>query len=257
MKIEDIPFVWARDEVQYPGEIRRNGRGKHVRTVQEWLSYHRFATAIDGAFGPATEVAVRDFQTARGLRPTGVVDARTHAALVRPLLEVLQPIESAGRSFPELVLAYARQHVARRPIELGSENAGPWVRLYMEGRDGATWPWCAGFVTFLMKQAARYSGSPMPVPGSPSCDTLAAQAKETGRFVRERELARAGRPAVACVFLVRRTPTDWVHTGLVTRFEDRVIRTIEGNTNDSGSREGFEAVERARGYAAKDYIALG
>jgi hypothetical protein len=257
MRIDEIPFSWARNEVQFPGEIRRHRRGKQVRTVQEWLTYHHFRTAIDGAFGPATELSVRDFQNARGLRATGVVDARTYAVLVQPLLEVLEPIETGGRSFPQLVLAYARQHVARHPVELGGENAGPWVRLYLEGHEGTGWPWCAGFVTFVLKQAARYSASPMPIAGSPSCDTLAAQAKEAGRFVRHSELGRTGRPAAACVFLVRRTPTDWVHTGLVARFEDQAIRTIEGNTNDSGSREGFEAIERARGYAAKDYIALG
>jgi hypothetical protein len=256
MQIDDIPFAWARAEVRFAGELRRGSRGKHVRAVQEWLGHHRFPTAIDGAFGPATERSVRDFQQARRLRATGVVDARTQAALVQPLLDALAPVEVGSRSFPQLVLAYARQHVARHPVELGGVNRGPWVRLYMEGREGPEWPWCAGFVTFLMKQAAAYSGLAMPIAGSPSCDTLAAQASQAGRLVRERDLDRTGRPAAACVFLVRRTPTDWVHTGLVTGFLDSVIRTIEGNTNDSGSREGFEAIARVRGRAAKDYIAL-
>ena len=256
MKIEDIPFSWARKEVEFPGEIARRDRGKPVRCVQEWLSFHRFQTSIDGGFGAATELALKDFQKARGLGVTGVVDAKTYSALVQPLMDALEPIEPGNRTFSQLVLAYARRHVALHPIELGGENAGPWVRLYMEGNQGDAWAWCAGFVTFLMKQAEAFSTLKRPIPGSPSCDTLAAQAQKAGCFVSEADLKSKGRPPAACVFLVRRTATDWVHTGLVTRFEDAAIRTIEGNTNDSGSREGFEAIQRARGYASKDYIAL-
>ena len=256
MKIQDIPFSWARRELEFPGEIRGGSRGKPVRVVQEWLSYHRFPTSIDGGFGSATELAVKDFQKARGLRVSAVVDEKTHAALVQPLMDALEPIDPGGKSLPQLVLAYARRHAALHPIELGGANAGPWVRLYMEGNQGEAWAWCAGFVTFLMKQACAFSSLPMPIAGSPSCDSLAAQAKAAGCLVRETDLNRSGRPAAACVFLVRRTPTDWVHTGLVSKFEDDAFRTIEGNTNDSGSREGFEAIERARSYASKDFITL-
>jgi outer membrane protein OmpA-like peptidoglycan-associated protein len=34
------------------------------------------------------------------------------------------------------------------------------------------------------------------------------------------------------------------------------FQTIEGNTNDSGSREGFEVLGRTRGYAMKDFVRL-
>jgi len=33
-----------------------------------------------------------------------------------------------------------------------------------------------------------------------------------------------------------------------------VFQTIEGNTNDDGSREGYEGCQRVRGYASKDFI---
>lgn len=36
---------------------------------------------VDGIFGPSTEAAVRQFQTANGINPTGVVDSKTSAAL--------------------------------------------------------------------------------------------------------------------------------------------------------------------------------
>jgi len=49
---------------------------------------------------------------------------------------------------------------------------------------------------------------------------------------------------------------DWIHTGIVVRFDDETIETIEGNTNDTGSREGFEVVRRIRGYRSKDFVRL-
>jgi hypothetical protein len=32
------------------------------------------------------------------------------------------------------------------------------------------------------------------------------------------------------------------------------FETIEGNTNDSGDREGFEVCARVRGYDSKDFV---
>jgi hypothetical protein len=58
------------------------------------------------------------------------------------------------------------------------------------------------------------------------------------------------------IFLDRRTSTDWTHTGLVIAFHDNVFETIEGNTNDSGGREGYEVCKRTRGYARKDFIKI-
>ncbi len=256
MKTQDVPFAWVRKEVTFPGEVRHGNRGRKVKTVQEWLTFHRSPTAIDGEFGGATVLAVKDFQKSRGLRVSGVVDEKTFAAMVQPLFDVLAPIDTKQLSYPELVLAYALQHIKSHPREVGDENSGPWVRMYTEGNEGKGWPWCAGFVTFLLRQASTFSSFKMPIKGSSSCDTLAAQAKEVGRFVREGDLRSRALPQTACVFLVRRSPTDWIHTGLVRGFESEAFRTLEGNTNDSGSREGFEAVARVRGYAAKDFITL-
>jgi hypothetical protein len=59
------------------------------------------------------------------------------------------------------------------------------------------------------------------------------------------------------VFLVRRAVGDWEHAGIVVRADPEVFVAIEGNTNDSGDREGYEVCERVRGYRNKDFILLG
>ncbi|MFA9221023.1 MAG: CHAP domain-containing protein [Sediminibacterium sp.] len=47
------------------------------------------------------------------------------------------------------------------------------------------------------------------------------------------------------------------HTGFVESVEGEIIHTIEGNTNDTGSREGYEVCRRTRKIAAcKGFIRL-
>jgi hypothetical protein len=249
-----------REEVRLKGALQRGRRGKAVRRCQEWLTLHGHRTVIDGVFGPATEATVRAYQNAEQLEVDGVVGPETHGALVRPLHAVLSPLPADERTLAELTLAYAQRHLAQHPIETGGQNRGPWVRLYMDGHEGTEWPWCAGFVSFVMEQAAQTLGVTTPVAGSVSCDTLAAQARKAGCFLSEREFRRGrGSPndlPAACVFLVRRTASDWVHAGLVAGFEGEHFLTIEGNTNDDGNREGYELCARKRGYAGKDFIRL-
>jgi len=76
-EISGIPASWPRENLQV------GSRGDKVRQMQEQLN--RIAqvytsiprVAADGAFGPATERAVRRFQSVFGLPQTGVVDYAT------------------------------------------------------------------------------------------------------------------------------------------------------------------------------------
>jgi peptidoglycan hydrolase-like protein with peptidoglycan-binding domain len=251
---------WISRELAFSRTSKRGDDSRAVTNIQEWLCLHGQRVVVDGDFGPATHVAVREFQRLSRLRVDGVVGRKTWDALAAPLRRVLSPLPAGRRSFADLTLAYARRQLAQHPLEIGGQNRGPWVRLYTEGHEGNEWPWCAGFVTFLLKQAAQTLGVPMPIPGSVSCDSLAAQAREAGLFVRDSDLRKGtvtiGKMPTASIFLVRRTASDWTHAGLVTAFDKGVFRTIEGNTNDEGSREGYEVCARLRGYEDKDFIRL-
>lgn len=258
----DTLSPWIREEIELEGTLQKGKRGKAVRRIQEWLNLHEMGLDIDGDFGRITERKIKQFQEAHGITPSGIVEAETFQELVAPLRRVLQPITPAdtGDSLSNLVAAYALAHLQEHPRETGGQNRGPWVRLYMKGNEGPQWAWCAGFVSFLMAQAAETLQSSLPIPGSFSCDTLAAQGQSAGRFIKESALADgttsvSDLPA-ASLFLVRRTNTDWTHTGIVTHFHEDCFDTIEGNTNDDGSREGYEVCARTRGYGGKDFIML-
>ena len=61
--------------------LRRPASGPAVVRLQERLNVHGAGLTVDGAFGPATEAAVRAFQTSMGLTVDGIVGPATWAAL--------------------------------------------------------------------------------------------------------------------------------------------------------------------------------
>ena len=66
----------------YP-TLKRGSRGDLVIWAQERLAGSGQQLTVDGAFGPGTETAVRNFQGAQGIAVTGVIDAATWPALLR------------------------------------------------------------------------------------------------------------------------------------------------------------------------------
>jgi hypothetical protein len=261
IEIDDIQFDWVQAELILDHEVDRgDSDGPSVQRIQEWLTLNGLAVVVDRQFGPATEYAVRRFQSYRDLPKTGVVDAATFAELTRPLLRSLAPPSTPPSSFSSAVVAAARQHRREQPREIGGSNLGPWVRVYMDGRDGLDRPWCAGFACFMVRQAAWHAGIPEPIPNQVGCDQLSADAMATGRFISGTDVDAGATPLEAIprgsFFVQRRAPDDWNHVGIVISAMDRVMETIEGNTNDGGSREGHEVCRRIRGLKDKDFITL-
>jgi len=172
------------------------------------------------------------------------------------MTDALKTVPAGGRGLGDLVCLYARRHLRSAPREIGGQNMGPWVRLYMEGRQGAEWPWCAGFVCFILAQACTTLGVEPPLTPTVSCDSLAAGARERGLLLAGAPGLEAARVPPGSLFLNRRTDSDWTHAGIVLSCRPDVLETIEGNTNDDGSREGYEVCHRWRGMQNKDFVVL-
>jgi hypothetical protein len=244
-------------EAVYTGDITASTHSPRARLVQEWLTLGGVGVMIDSHFGPATAAAVRAYQRKVKLPSTGVVDEATFGRLTAPMAAALTvPSFPPGTPLGTAVVAIAKQHLAQSPREVGGQNSGPWVRLYMDGNQGAAWPWCCGFATFVLAQACAALGRPMPLGRTFSCDVLAERARAAGRLVQGRpdDPARAIPPG--SLFLVRRAPGDWEHIGIVTAARPDAFHTIEGNTNDAGDREGYEVCSRVRGYERKDFVRI-
>jgi peptidoglycan hydrolase-like protein with peptidoglycan-binding domain len=235
---------------------KRGSSGQKVRLIQGWLSLHGFELVVDGGYGDATARQVRAFQTANGLQVTGIVDEATYGKLVQPMIVALSPIASDG-PLGRLVVAYARQHLVQHPQEVGGENRGPWVRLYTQGREGKDSPWCAGFATFVLGQAARAASVASPLPQTLACDELQACAGD--RFLPQPKPSQRKRITPGSLFLRPNPPGSklrYAHTGIVVEADADTFKSIEGNTNDEGSAEGFEVCARVHGYRGLDFIVI-
>ncbi|MYD93287.1 MAG: peptidoglycan-binding protein [Chloroflexi bacterium] len=254
-----MPLPLRSKELAFSGPVVRGAWGKDVRRVQEWLCLNGHAVAVVGAFESATEAALRAFCTARGLPASGVVDGAMFEALSAPMRHTLADLGDLPDGIGGMVVAVAKRHEEENPREVGGQNRGPWVRPYMDGHEGSDWPRCAGFVSFVIHQACVALGRHMPFPKTYSCDTLAANAQKRNLFTAERYIDRsdaASSLAPGTIFLSWRVSGDWTHTGIVTAAGEETFATIEGNTNDEGSREGHEVCTRTRGYGNRDFVLL-
>ncbi len=66
-----------------PWPVVQNGNQGHpIRALQFLLRAHGHNLAVDGMFGPATEAAVKAFQTSKGMTADGIMNAPTWSALI-------------------------------------------------------------------------------------------------------------------------------------------------------------------------------
>lgn len=255
---ELIKYNWIKNELVLDKVYQKGDKGNEVKVIQEWLEFNKLGLSLDGDFGPITEKVVIEFQKEKNLTADGKVNQETFNELIKPALRALTPIEPANKSYGELVVAYAKKHLEENPVEIGGNNKGPWVRMYMKGNQGGDYPWCAGFATFILKQASDYSDYKMPVNPTFSCDNLAEEGKDKNLFVEGSKIANGiidyALMPPGSIFLVKKSSGDWTHTGIVIEFDSDGVKTIEGNTNDEGSREGFEVCLRHRSYKSLDFI---
>jgi lysozyme family protein len=258
-----VPHI-AR-ELAYPGLLKQGAGATEaekfgVRRVQEWLRIHGFATPIDQAFASSTADQLKAFQTSMGRPPSGELDEETWALLTAPMRKALVKVENAGAmALDELAITIAKQHLAQKPVEAGGNNLGPWVRLYMAGRDGADQLWCAGFVCFVVAQACRDLQIDPPFKRQVGVPALVSDAKASGRLVTEGELKtpleRRSKLKPGYIFAVR-NGASFSHTGFVLSLNDATFDTIEGNTGHEGGNDGPNAKQANLAFANKDFIRL-
>lgn len=250
---------WTKELKAPPKVIAKGAKGEWARKVQEWLVLHRHHTArfrvgisVDGDFGAATEKAVKGFQKATKLEITGKVDKSTWAALVAPMERAFGEIKVSHKDFRKTVLYLARRFEKEHPTELKG-NRGPWVRAFMKGNDGDPWAWCDGFVSTILDHACNHVGVRMDekIPWSWSCTTTRRYAESGNhacRWIDPEDLANDPSQVTPgdLMLVVRPGSNKARHIGIIVETEGALLHTIEGNTNDEGSREGYEVAELIR-----------
>ncbi|MBO9203872.1 MULTISPECIES: peptidoglycan-binding domain-containing protein [Niastella] len=251
---------------QYEKEIiisktcQKGSKGNDVKKIQEWLNIHAIqaggpnsATSIDSDFGPATELAVKNFQLANQQDQTGIVDDEGFRRLCMPMIDAYKTTVF-GSGFRDLVIKVANNHYERKPMELqmnGTQNLGPWVRSYCQGNEGNDWLWCMGFVQTIFDQAASGMGKDFTtlMPLTYSCDVVAMYGKQQANLISYNQVRNdPSQVKPGDIFLVQKTINDWIHTGIIVNVSGDCFETLEGNTNTDGSSNGIGVFKRTRNF---------
>lgn len=231
-----------------------------VRQVQQRLNELGCGPIdVDGVFGPQTTAAVRLFQArfsdadGQPLSSDGAVGPLTWQALF-DTAAVARPHVAATAAAPasdKLVaaaLAIAGGLVGVRENPAGS-NRGPEVDDYLKsvGLDPAagSWPWCAAFVYWCYRQAS--AAQKLVNPAIRTAGVLDHWRRARLRGIRCIAAAEAqAAPATVRpgqLFLLS-TGGGFGHMGFVEAVVNGKLVTIEGNSNDGGSREGIGVFRR-------------
>ena len=242
------------DDLVLDRPYRRGDTGQKVVLIQEWLCLHGIHIVIDGCFDPATERAIRIFQNRKEIYEDGVVENVTFAELIKPVTNALSFRARDDDSLGSIVVECAKAHLKQRPREIGGDNRGPWIRLYLDSWQEV--PWCAGFVSFILRQSTFSIDDIPPLKTSFSCDLLAKNAKLKNLLLEQPDKGDRLKIKPGSLFLKRVSDSRWNHTGIVSKTENEFFYSIEGNSNDTGDNEGYEVCERIRNYANKDFILI-
>src|SRR3990167_2026152 len=95
--------------VNISGNLMRGSKGEEVKRLQEALNASGIGVnlKVDGEFGPATEAAVRAYQSSKNIKSDGIVGQQTIATLSgtpnAPLSPAYQEIEKSANSDPRIV----------------------------------------------------------------------------------------------------------------------------------------------------------
>jgi hypothetical protein len=206
----------------------------------------------DGIFGVETQDAIELFQArfsdtaGAPLKVDGRVGPMTWGALFGE--ESAPPVVTAPTDILGKVIQVAVGEIGTMENPLGS-NRGPRVDQYLKavGLDpsSGSFPWCAAFVYFCFQQAA--SALSIPNPAIRDAAVLDVWNRAGSQGVRRIANAEASStPSLVqpgCVFAIK-TGSAEGHMGLVEKVAGVALTTIEGNTNNNGSREGIGVFRR-------------
>ncbi len=255
------------NELKLPKKIIGVGTKKDgwAKKVQEWLNLHRFHSShfstrvdVDDWYGNATASAVKEFQLLKKIEQTGQVDTATWLRLTAPMRRAFREVDGES-SIQERLVQYMQQLCDEHPTEI-HPNSGPWVRAFMKGKEGEWAAWCNGVVSTALDHSCASLGIDMKdiMRWSWSCEETkqyAIKDSTTATYYSPEQLNKGEVvPESGDLFLViRKSDSRARHIGVIEKVEESIASCIEGNTNDEGSREGYELCKRKRNLSNGNY----
>lgn len=229
--------------------LRRGARGPAVRRLQELLNslkVSRLALVPDGHFGGLTHDAVVALQSSKRLPATGVVDAATWKAIETDPRAAFSYDYRVGpqEGLADIAAAYIGA------TETGENRMGSDARMREIfaaddlAPNGVTdgYAWCCALVSLCVQRLLAQS----PMFPNVQAPRVAGVTAFRTRWAPQQNCLIA---APGDRFLPHKGDIvvyNFSHIGIVERGGTGVIQTIEGNTNEQGSREGTTCRRKER-----------
>jgi len=237
----------------FPGHVLTIGSSDtvNVRAIQKRLTELGCGPVEeDGVFGAGTMEAVELFQV-RAIDVHGqplTIDGRVGPATWAALFGVatVAPVADPPSFLAAAVLGVAGKEIGVLEDPLGS-NSGPRVNQYLESvGDTGGLSWCAAFVYWCFQEASVTLKVPNPATRTAGALDVWNEAGTRGirRIAAEDAADHPGLVQPGMVFVIA-TGGGHGHVGLVEKVDGVVLTTIEGNTNNGGSREGIGVFRRS------------
>lgn len=243
----------GNESPKYPGRILKLGADNDSTAVTKLQLRLKELGCGDlagtGFFGIKTDEAVRLFQArftdvdGRPLEVDGEVGAITWGAIFGR--ETLPVEETAPTSLMEEALKFAVSQIGVMEKPLGS-NKGEQVEKYLRSVGlGGGFAWCMAFVYWCYQQAAEKKGLENPLVKTGGVLDHWNRAKNIRRISVQDAKNNPSLVRPGMIFIIDTgTPGGAGHGAFVEKMVGGKLITIEGNTNDSGAREGIGVFRR-------------
>lgn len=134
----------------------------------------------------------------------------------------------------------AKKEVGKKEIPQGSNWGGDIPKYLKSVGIGYPAPWCMAFVFWTVDQYCKQKNTTNPLYPTGHVATQWQKCK----FLRVDLTNDQPQPGDIFIIINRKTGTG--HCGFVVKVENGYILTIEGNSNTTGSSEGYEVAEGKR-----------
>ena len=242
----------------FPGHLIKVGSddAQAVKRIQERLNVLGCGPVQEnGIFdSDLTKRAVKLFQsrftdvTGEPLEMDGEVGSLTWGAMFGASTVPSQTLATNGLAAAAIEFAITQIGVMEAP--LGS-NRGPEVDRYLRAvglnPEQGSFPWCVAFTHFCYQSAADKLGTTNPhihTAGVLDHWNKAGKSPKASRVTAAKAVADPGLVQPGSLFIID-FGGGLGHSGMVTEVSDGRLVTIEGNTNDNGSRNGIGVFKRA------------
>jgi hypothetical protein len=233
--------------MEYPNRLIKKGEADTniVKAVQQQLNVNRCGPIdVDGVFADATVSAVKLFQTrhtdANGasLKADGQIGSLTWAALFGEDSVAVTNVASSSLLNKVIEIAQSQIGIVENPI---GSNRGPEVDIFLRtvGLDpvGEHYSWCAAFVYWCFNQAAAQLNLHNPLIKTAGVIDHWNRAT-CAKISKAAAIANPGLIQPGHIFIIDHGNGSG-HTGLVESTNGGNLVTIEGNTNEALSSNGY------------------